>query len=117
MITAADRQTGNNAHGESIDPASTAPTLPPYNHAPLVVTRSDHEAKSSAIIVANPVTLPVTVLILGRIRRRRPRRTSDSDVAPSTPSDWKTTTMPQRRHQLPVTSPTAVSQKTDRPLQ
>ena len=117
MIMATDRQTGNDAHGESTDHASTPLTLPPYSHAPQVVTRSDHEAKSSAIIVDALVTSPATALILGRIRRRRPRRTSDSDVAPSTPSNWKTTTMPQRRHQLPVTSPTAVSQKTDRPLQ
>ena len=117
MITAADRQMGNDAHGESIDHASTLPTSPPYSHAPPVVIRSDHEVKSSAIIVADPVTLPATALILGRIRRRCPRRTSDSDVAPSTPSNWKTTTMPQRRHQLPVTSPMAVSQKTDWPLQ
>ena len=117
MITEADRQKGNDAHGESTDHASTLPTSPPYSHAPQVVTRSDHEAKSSAIIVADPVTSPVTALILGRIRRRRPRRTSDSNAAPSTPSNWKTTTMPQRRHPLPVTSPMVVSQKTDRPLQ
>ena len=67
MIIATDRWMGHDAHGESIDHASTPPTSPPYNHAPLVVTRSDPEAKSSAIIAADPVTLPVTVLILGRI--------------------------------------------------
>ena len=117
MITAADRQTGNDAHGESTDHASTLPTLPPYSHAPPVVIRSDHEVKSSAIIVDDPVTSPATALILGRIRRRRPRRISGRDAAPSTPSNWKTTTTPQRRHPLPVTSPMAVSQKTDRPLQ
>ena len=67
MITAADRQTGNDAHGESTDHANTLLTSPPYSRAPSVVVRSDHEVKSSAIIVADPVTLPVTVLILGRI--------------------------------------------------
>ena len=67
MIMATDRRTGNDAHGESTDHASTLPTSPPHSHAPLVVTRSDHEAKSSAITAADPVTLPVTVLILGRI--------------------------------------------------
>ena len=117
MIMATDRRTGNDAHGESTDHASMPLTLPPYNHAPLGATRSDHEVKSSAIIVADPVTSPATALILGRIRRRRPRRISGSDAAPSTPSNWKTTTTPQRRHPLPVTSPMAVSQKTDRPLQ
>ena len=117
MIMAAIRQTGNDAPGGSIDHASMPPILPPYNHAPLVVTRCDPEVKSSAIIAADPVTLPVTVLILGRISSRRLRRISGSDAAPSTPSKWKITTMPQRRHQLPVTSPMAVSQKTDRPLQ
>ena len=117
MIMATDRQTGNDAHGESIDHARMPPTLPPYNHTPLVITRSDHEAKSSPIIAADPVTLPATALILGRIHSRRLHRTSGSDAAPTTPSNWKTTTMPQRRHQLPATSPMAVSQKTDRPLQ
>ena len=117
MITAADHQTGNDAHGESTDHASMPLTSPPYSHAPPVVTRSDHEAKSSAIIVDALVTSPATALILGRIRRRRPRRISGSDAAPSTPSNWKTTTTPQRRHPLPVTSPMAVSQKTDWPLQ
>ena len=67
MITAADCQKGNNVHGESTDHTNMLPTSLPYNHAPLVVTQSNHEAKSSAIIAADPVTLPVTVLILGRI--------------------------------------------------
>ena len=117
MIMAADRQMGNDTHGESIDPASMLPTSPPYNHTPLVVTRSDHEVKSSAIIAADPVTLLTTALILGRISRRRLRRTSGSDVAPSAPSNWTTTMMPLRHHQLTITSPMAISQNTDWPLQ
>ena len=87
MITAAGRQTGNDAHGESTDPVSTPPILSPSNHAPLVVPRSDHEAKSFVIIVVAPVTFPVTALTLGRISSRRLRRTSGSDAAPSTPSN------------------------------
>ena len=117
MIMATDRRTGNDAHGESTDHASMPLTSPPYNHAPLGATRSDHEAKSSAIIAAGPVTFPATALILGRISSSSLRRTSGSDAAPSTPSKWKTTAMPQCHRQLPVTSPMAVSQKTDRPLQ